>query len=153
MAKDPVVSYRAACHGRSSWQGLSRHQTLRSTYLFRRNGNVCVRACLVAGEYLLLLMEVDVGIISLKRDLPILASLNPRNGLANLLDQYQAGLWRGSGEDERLLTLARRLLAEPDLRKQLGETGRKLLTSQFSAKAAADQIEARCFPNLHSRSA
>ena len=100
---------------------------------------------------------MDIGIVSLERNLktqnfpgkmlgymysslPMLASLNPGNDLAGLIDRYQVGLWCINGEDDRLLDHARLLLANPKLRKQLGENSRKLLTSEFSAKAAVDQI-------------
>jgi glycosyltransferase involved in cell wall biosynthesis len=131
----------------------------------KRLKNFLVHPGLDQRQYLSLLSEVDVGLISLERNLktqnfpgkmlgymysslPMLASLNPGNDLATLVDQYQAGLWCTNGEDQRLLDHTLRLLADADLRKQLGTNGRKLLTEQFSAKAAVDQIKQRCFLNV-----
>jgi glycosyltransferase involved in cell wall biosynthesis len=127
--------------------------------------NIRIHPALDQREYLSLLFEVDVGLISLERNLktenypgkmlgymysslPILASLNPKNDLASVLDQSQAGLWCRNGEDERLLGHALRLLADVGLRKQLGANGRRLLAERFSAKTAVDQIKGHSFPNV-----
>jgi glycosyltransferase involved in cell wall biosynthesis len=126
--------------------------------------NVRIHPALDQREYLSLLSEVDVGLISLARNLttenypgkmlgymyaslPMLASLNPKNDLAGLLDRYAAGLWCRNGEDQRLLDHARRLLEDANLRRQLGANGRKLLAEQFSATAAVEQIKSHCFPD------
>jgi O26-antigen biosynthesis N-acetyl-L-fucosamine transferase len=111
-------------------------------------------------DYLAMLREVDVGLISLDRKLrthnfpgkmlgymqarlPILASLNPGNDLADLLDGHEAGLWAESGQDDALLKHALRLAGDVDLRRRIGANARALLESTFSAEAAARQVVAR----------
>ena len=127
----------------------------------KRLTNLRIHPALDQRQYLSLLSEVDVGLISLARSLktqnfpgkmlgymysslPMLASLNPGNDLATLIDQHQAGLWCTNGEDQRLLGHAHRLLADAELRRQLGANGRKLLAKRFSARAAVDQIKRQC---------
>jgi len=107
--------------------------------------------------YLDMLDEFDVGIISLDRGLktqnfpgkmlsymdrakPILASINPGNDLGELLEKHDAGLVCINGDDERFETLARRLLADRELRVRLGRNAHALLEERFSVKSAARQI-------------
>jgi glycosyltransferase involved in cell wall biosynthesis len=111
-------------------------------------------------EYLAMLREVDVGLISLDRKLrthnfpgkmlgymqaglPILASLNPGNDLADVLDDHQAGLWSLSGQHDELRERALRLAGDADLRRRIGANARALLLAKFSAAAAARQVVAR----------
>lgn len=133
----------------------------------KRLKNFVLHPALDQRQYLSLLSEVDVGLISLERSfkthnfpgkmlgymyssLPMLASLNPGNDLASVLDQHQAGLWATNGDDRRLLDNARRLLADAELRNRLGTNGRKLLAEKFSAKSAVDQIKRQSFPKARS---
>jgi GT2 family glycosyltransferase/glycosyltransferase involved in cell wall biosynthesis len=107
--------------------------------------------------YLDMLDEFDVGLISLDRGLktqnfpgkmlsymdrakPILASINPGNDLGELLDKHDAGLVCINGDDERFEMLARRLLADRELRVRLGRNAHTLLEERFSVKNAARQI-------------
>lgn len=107
--------------------------------------------------YLDMLDEFDVGLISLDRGLktqnfpgkmlsymdrakPILASINPGNDLGELLDKHNAGLVCINGDDDRFETLARRLLADRELRVRLGRNAHALLDERFSVKSAARQI-------------
>ena len=107
--------------------------------------------------YLDMLDEFDVGLISLDRGLktqnfpgkmlsymdrakPILASINPGNDLGELLDKHEAGLVCINGDDERFEMLARRLLADRELRVRLGRNAHALLEERFSVKSAARQI-------------
>jgi glycosyltransferase involved in cell wall biosynthesis len=113
-------------------------------------------------EYLSMLPEVDVGLISLDRRLgthnfpgkmlgymqarrPILASINPGNDLAVVLAEHEAGLGSINGDDEALLRNATALARDPELRRRMGSSGRRLLEAKFSAPAAARQIVAH-FP-------
>jgi glycosyltransferase involved in cell wall biosynthesis len=114
-------------------------------------------------EYLSMLKEVDVGLISLDRrlktqnfpgkmlgymqsSLPTLASLNPGNDLESVLTQAQAGFCALNGDDAKLLEGAVALARDPELRRRMGANGRKLLEEKFSARAAALQLVAR-WPN------
>ena len=108
-------------------------------------------------EYLSMLSEFDVGLISLDRRLrsqnfpgkmmsymyhakPILASINPGNDLKEMLENKKAGLVCINGEDEIFESHARRLLSDENLRRQLGINARALLDDLFSVSKAARQI-------------
>jgi glycosyltransferase involved in cell wall biosynthesis len=108
-------------------------------------------------EYMSILSEFDVGLISLDRRLkaqhfpgkmmsymqhakPMLASINPDNDLKEMLEDKKAGLVCINGEDEIFADYARRLVADETLRRQLGLNGRALLESTFSVSKAASQI-------------
>jgi len=108
-------------------------------------------------EFMSMLSEFDVGLISLDRRLrsqnfpgkmmsymyhskPMLASINPGNDLKEMLEDKKAGLVCVNGEDKILADYARRLVADENLRRQLGLNGRALLESTFSVSKAASQI-------------
>jgi glycosyltransferase involved in cell wall biosynthesis len=126
--------------------------------------NIRVLDAVSQEEYLALLSEFDVGLVSLDRrlrtsnltgkmlgymtcGLPILASLNPGNDLAALLKQSDAGIACDNGDDESLRAAAILLAGNPGLRERLGGNSRRLLESKFSVRAAAAQI-LRHFPAL-----
>ena len=119
--------------------------------------NVSLRPAVSQTEYLGLLAEFDVGLISLDRQLrtqnfpgkllgylyhqlPVLASINPGNDLGPLLEAKLAGLVSVNGDDGLLAENALRLARSPELRGQLGRNGRCLLESTFSVTQAANQI-------------
>lgn len=119
--------------------------------------NVSLRGALSQREYLGLLNEVDVGLISLDRKLktqnvpgkllgylssglPVLASLNPGNDLRELVGQYDAGLVSENGEDDRLFQQALSLARDAKLRQRLGNNGRRLLAEVFAVEKIAGQI-------------
>jgi len=106
--------------------------------------------------YLTMLNEFDVGLISLDRrlksysttgkllgylqcGLPVLASVNAGNDLAELLTGGGAGLASLNGDDERLCQNAL-LLCDPARRAAMGANSRKLLLDMFSVAAVAGQI-------------
>lgn len=108
-------------------------------------------------EYLSMLSEFDVGLISLNRRLrsqnfpgkmmgymyhamPMLASINPGNDLKEMLEANKAGLVCVNGEDEIFADYARRLVVDENLRRQLGQNARLLLENTFSVSKAARQI-------------
>lgn len=108
-------------------------------------------------EYLKCLAEFDVGVVSLDRRLqthnstgkllgyllcgkPVLASLNPGNGLARLLHQADAGIACENGDDESLRAAALLLAQSPELRQRMGNNARQLGEARFSVKVAAEQI-------------
>jgi glycosyltransferase involved in cell wall biosynthesis len=114
-------------------------------------------------EYLSMLSEFDVGLLSLNRRLtshnvpgkllgymywckPTLASINPGNDLFQILEENQAGLCLPNGNDDGLYAAALRLANDPELRQRMGQNARKLLERQFSANAAAAQILAHFQP-------
>jgi glycosyltransferase involved in cell wall biosynthesis len=108
-------------------------------------------------EYLSMLSEFDVGLISLDRrltthnvpgkmlgymywGLPILASINPGNDLFEILQKSEAGFSFVNGDDKSLSAAALRLANDPELRSKLGKNSRQLLERSFSAQAAVRQI-------------
>jgi len=108
-------------------------------------------------EYMSMLSEFDVGLISLDRRLrsqnfpgkmmsymyhakPILASINSGNDLKEMLEDNKAGLVCINGEDDIFVSYARRLMADDNLRRQLGLNARALLEDTFSVSKAASQI-------------
>jgi glycosyltransferase involved in cell wall biosynthesis len=119
--------------------------------------NVTIRDALPQTEYLDLVSEIDIGLISLDRKLrtqnfpgkllsymyaakPILASINPGNDLKDLLETTGSGLVCINGSDHEFLSLALKLIRDSKLRQSMGGASRVLLEKQFSSSAAADQI-------------
>lgn len=108
-------------------------------------------------EYLAMLAEFDIGLISLDRRLstqnvpgklmgymqfskPVLASLNPGNDLEQMLKDAGSGFSLTNCDDAGLHSAALKLLDDPELRRQMGENSRRLLEKTFSSAAAAAQI-------------
>lgn len=119
--------------------------------------NIAIHDAVGQREYLSMLSEFDVGLISLDRGLrtqnfpgkmlgymyhsmPILASINLGNDLKTILEDKQAGLVCINGEDEKFAANARRLLVDRPLRRQVGLNARALLENTFSVSRAARQI-------------
>jgi len=71
---------------------------------------------------------------------PVLASINPGNDLRDILEKHDAGLVCINGDDEQFEMLARRLLADWELRTRLGRNARVMLEDCFSVHRAAVQI-------------
>ena len=108
-------------------------------------------------EYLGMLGQFDVGLISLAENLttqnipgkllgymyysmPVLASINPGNDLKGMLESHQAGLVSLNGADGELADQARRLASDSRLRETMGTNSRRLLEDVFSVEKAAAQI-------------
>jgi glycosyltransferase involved in cell wall biosynthesis len=119
--------------------------------------NIALHPAVGQREYLSMLSEFDIGLISLDRGfktqnfpgkmlgymyyaMPMLASINPGNDLQTILEAREAGLVCINGDDEQFAALARRLLADAGLRDRLGRNARALLESTFSVSGAAGQI-------------
>lgn len=119
--------------------------------------NIAIHDAVGQQEYLSMLSEFDVGLISLDRGLrtqnfpgkllgymyqamPILASINHGNDLKEILEGQQAGLVCMNGEDEIFAENAGKFLVNTDLRRQLGRNARVLMENTFSVSRAAGQI-------------
>ncbi len=119
--------------------------------------NIAIHDAVGQREYLSMLSEFDVGLISLDRGLktqnfpgkmlgymyhsiPILASINPGNDLKEILEGRQAGLVCMNGDDDLFAAHARRLVRDEEYRRLLGKNARALLESTFSVSKAAKQI-------------
>jgi len=132
--------------------------------IIRKQGltNIQILPGVCQQEYLSMLFESDVGLISLDRRLkthnlpgkllsymycskPVLASINDGNDLHGMLTQNGAGFCLLNGDNEALCTAALRLVNEADLRKRMGLRSRELLENVFSVDVAAAQV-VRHFP-------
>ncbi len=108
-------------------------------------------------EYVAMLSEFDVGLVSLDRrlqtqnfpgkilgymyfSLPMLCSLNPGNDLADLLERSEAGLGCLNGADETLRANALKLANDAELRRKMGRNARQLLERDFSVSVLARRI-------------
>jgi len=130
---------------------------LREAIISKGLVNIAIHDAVGQREYLSMLSEFDVGLISLNRNLktqnfpgkmlgymyhsmPILASINPGNDLKEILEGRQAGLVCLNGDHDLFATHARRLLKDEGYRRLLGKNARALLESTFSVSKAAGQI-------------
>jgi O26-antigen biosynthesis N-acetyl-L-fucosamine transferase len=119
--------------------------------------NIKILAAVPQEQYLAMLHESDIGILSLHRNLrshnmpgkllgymscskPVLASVNSGNDLFHLLDEAKAGLCCENGDDEALCAAALLLANDVQLRIKMGKNSRRLLETRFSDRAAANQI-------------
>jgi glycosyltransferase involved in cell wall biosynthesis len=119
--------------------------------------NVQVLPAVSHREYLAMLSEFDVGLLSLDRRLkthnvpgkllgymywskPTLASINPGNDLFEILEKNNAGLCVLNGDDEPLALAALRLANDAHLRASIGRNARQLLEQDFSVEHAVTQI-------------
>ena len=130
---------------------------LKSEIVSRGLTNISIHKQVNDADYLSMLSEFDVGLISLNRNLtsqnfpgklmdymylskPILASINPGNDLKEMLEENNAGLVCLNGEDELFADYALRLLNDLQLRDQLVKNARQLLENTFSVTMAAKRI-------------
>ncbi|HXW91879.1 MAG TPA: glycosyltransferase family 4 protein, partial [Terriglobales bacterium] len=140
----------------------SETQRLQRMIAERHLTNIRILSPIAQQEYLGMVSEFDIGLVTLDRrlttqnipgkilgylywGLPILASLNPGNDLFDLLGKNQAGVCLLNGEDEKLKHAALRLAADANLRTQMGSKGRALLKETFSVHSAARRV-LQCFP-------
>ena len=119
-------------------------------------------------EYLAMLSEFDIGLISLDKRLqtqnfpgkllgymyfsmPMLCSLNPGNDLKTMLERSEAGLCSLNGEDDVLLANALSLAKDAALRQKMGLNARQLLERDFAVSVIARRILShfKASPRLH----
>ena len=122
--------------------------------------NISILPAVGQQEYLAMLSEVDVGMISLDQrlktqnypgkilgymsaSLPILGSINPGNDLSDMLEEHGAGLCSVNGNDEQLAAHALELASSAAHRRQVGINARRLLEQYFSVSVCANQIVSR----------
>jgi glycosyltransferase involved in cell wall biosynthesis len=108
-------------------------------------------------EYLEMLAEFDIGLMSLDRRLkthnfpgkllgymscakPLLCSINPGNDLKAMVERHEAGLCSINGDDELFTTNALALARDELLRWRLGRNSRQLLERHFSVASVSAQI-------------
>lgn len=107
--------------------------------------------------YFEMLNEFDVGLFSLHPDhkthnfpgkllgymayeKPILGCVNKGNDLKEIINEASAGIVVNSDDDEELFKAAINLYESEEIRKKMGQNGRKLLMDQFSVESACKQI-------------
>jgi glycosyltransferase involved in cell wall biosynthesis len=119
--------------------------------------NVSILPSISQSEFKQVLSEVDVGLFSLAKhhtahnfpgkilgymveSLPILGSVNPDNDLQEIINEADAGTVFINGEDEKLLSEAKKLLDNLNYRTEQGRAAYRLLQNQFSVQATAHEI-------------
>jgi len=119
--------------------------------------NILLVAPVEQRQFLSMVSEFDVGLISLDRRLashnipgkllsylywgiPVLASVNSGSDLFVLIGDFQAGICVINGDDEKLRIAAVQLAVNAPLRADLGRNARSLLEANFSVQSAAAQI-------------
>ncbi|MBI4830195.1 MAG: glycosyltransferase family 4 protein [Candidatus Lindowbacteria bacterium] len=122
--------------------------------------NVVMHPAVPTDEYLDIVAECDVGLITLRRDLktqnfpgkllsymelqkPVLASINPGNDLSAIIRSHNAGLVCINGEDEVFHRHALTLARDHNLRLHMGMNAYKLLQEKFDVSTAVRQILGR----------
>jgi glycosyltransferase involved in cell wall biosynthesis len=119
--------------------------------------NITLAPPVAQRDYLSMVSEFDVGLISLDRRLknhnipgkllgylywgiPVLASVNPGSDLFDLIRDHDAGFCIINGDDEKLRAAALQLGKDGYIRSQMGKNARALLESTFSVQSAVQQI-------------
>ncbi|MEN6320687.1 MAG: glycosyltransferase family 4 protein [Syntrophaceae bacterium] len=135
----------------------SEFDRLKSIIAEKNLSNMMIHESVDQEQYLAMLSEFDIGLISLDKklktqnlpgkmlgymyhSLPSLASINPGNDLKEIFEKYEAGLVSINGEDRIFHDNAVRLLQDEPLRRQMGRNARSLLEDTFSAEKAARQV-------------
>jgi glycosyltransferase involved in cell wall biosynthesis len=130
---------------------------LLATIIKKRLRNIQTVPGLSQQEYLSMVSECDIGLISLDArlttqnipgkllsylywGLPVLASVNSGNDLFALLHDQDAGLCLLNGHHEQLARAALRLADDAQLRSAMGRNARRLLEQTFSVTHAVEQI-------------
>ena len=147
---DPGVAFLLVGEG-SEVPRLQKHIASRAI------SNVQILPSVSQDEYLAMVSEFDVGLITLDArltshnvpgklmsylnwGLPVLASINPGNDLFALLESSGAGFCARNGDDDVLFRLASSMAGDADLRATMGRNARSLLDEKFSVAKAVDSI-------------
>jgi len=124
--------------------------------------NVQMHDFIPRDDYNDLLAACDVGLVNLDRrftipnipsktlayfaaGIPVLAAIDAATDYGRLLDECGAGLWSITGDLPAYQRNFERLANDADLRRRLGENGRRALRQRFSVDIACDTI-LRHFP-------
>ena len=120
--------------------------------------NVRILDRLPRGEYQSLINEADIGLVNLSdkftipnipsrtlgywdASLPVLAATDVNTDLnENLLRKYNAGLWAKTGDLDEYYAQFMKLYQDPELRKKMGENGRRAVETEFSIDTAAERL-------------
>lgn len=119
--------------------------------------NVMLLPVVSHSEFKKILVECDVGLITLRRDFkthnipgkmlsymelckPILASVNPGNDLIDIIHGYNYGFACINGDDHVFCQHALNLAYDQNLRLHMGINARRLLKEKFNVTFAAQKI-------------
>lgn len=123
----------------------------------KQMNNITIHPAIAQEEYLSMLSQFDIGLISLDRQLkthnfpgkmlgymyfsmPILACINPGNDLKQIIEESNAGFICLAGEHDVFCAYAKRLAVDADLRRKMGNNSRAVLEKTFSVSRAVSQI-------------
>ncbi len=120
--------------------------------------NVLVLDRLPMDEYQSLIHEADIGLVNLSdkftipnipsrtlgywdASLPVLAATDSSTDLnESFLKKHNAGLWARTGDIEGYYAQFMKLYQDPQLRRTMGENGRKAVETEYSAETAAKRL-------------
>ena len=123
----------------------------------KKMSNITIHPAVTQQEYLGMLSQFDIGLISLDYQLkthnfpgkmlgymyfsmPILACINPGNDLKQIIEESNAGFICLAGEHRVFCDYAERLVEDADLRRKMGNNARTVLEKTFSVERAVAQI-------------
>jgi len=124
----------------------------------RMLNNVSLFDRLPHDEYQALIHEADLGLVNLSEKftipnipsrtigywdaaLPVLAATDRHTDLnKNFLKKHNAGLWAQTGHLEDYYKQFMKLYKDPDLRRTMGENGRKAIETDFSVRTSAHRL-------------
>jgi O26-antigen biosynthesis N-acetyl-L-fucosamine transferase len=150
------LAYRPDIHILLAGEG-SEVSRLNRAIVANRLSNLQIIPGMSQQDYLSMVSEFDVGLISLDRRLtthnipgkllsylywgmPVLASVNRDNDLFEILKMHRAGFCLVNGDDDSLCSAALCLADDAELRVRMGRSARQLLEKTFSVKMAVTQI-------------
>jgi glycosyltransferase involved in cell wall biosynthesis len=120
--------------------------------------NIVMLKRMPQSEYQALISEADIGLVNLSdkftipnipsrtlgywdASLPVLAATDLHTDLdESMLKKYNAGLWAQTGKIDDYFAQFMRLYQNPELRKALGQNGRKAVETDFSVRTAAGRL-------------
>lgn len=109
-------------------------------------------------EYFQILQEADIGFIFLdyrftipnipsrtlsyfEHSIPIMAATDKNTDYKNIIEQTKSGLWCESNNIEEFKNQFNKLLENEELRKQMGQNGRKYLEKELTTEKAVKILE------------
>lgn len=108
-------------------------------------------------EYLNLIRSVDIGLISINENnaaptcpsklasymsmkIPVLAMINRNNDYGQMIEKANAGFWAVGSDKELIYAYFDKLMASPELRKNMGESGYEFFINNMTTEIAANTM-------------
>ena len=134
-----------------------RKEDLRNYALKEKLSNIKFIDYLPRNDYLELVNDVDVGLISINEKyavptcpskavsymslkIPIMAIINPENDYGSIIENAGAGFWAVGGDSERIFSLFDRIFLDSDLRRKMGENGYRYYVQNLTSEKAYTTI-------------